>query len=123
MIWYKFFDDPYVCGFLQIDKNRPYGGNVHYRPEIIGNINSIITGNIEYEWIDTHTAYVIFTQVPLQDMLVFLSTDQTDANLIDTLFSYAFNTIFYHDLSSDCIGILKKNKFIPPENIIKIEEW
>ncbi len=123
MVWYKFFDDPFVCGNFQIDKEHPYGGNVHLRPEIIYNIDSVIDGNIEYEWIETHKAYIVFTKASLIKMKVFLCMNPNENNLLDKLFSYAFNSIFYNDISSDRIGILERNEFIPPSDILRIESW
>ena len=126
-VGYKFFNDSYICGCFQLNKGYPYGGQVHIRPEIIYNINRIIKGkNLEYEWKETHKdPYVIKFNVPLRKMNIALGISMKDKKeaILQTMFNYAFNTIFYNDFSSNYIGILKRDEYVPPEDILSIEKY
>ncbi len=125
-VGYKFFGDPYVCGCFQLKKSNAYGGHVHIRPEIIYNINQIIQGNnLEYAWMETHKPYIVKISVPYRKMMIALMTSMKDKKetILQTMFNYAFNTVFYNDFSSDYIGILKRYEYVPPEDIISIEEY
>lgn len=44
-------------------------------------------------------------------------------NVLDKLLSYAMDTFFYRSFDSDKIGILKRNKFVPSEDIIEIIKY
>lgn len=125
-VGYKFYNDPYVCGCFQLKKSDPYGGEVHTRPEIIYNINQIVRGNnLEYAWMETHKPYIVKFAVPFRKMKIALMTSMKDRKevILQTMFNYAFNTVFYNDFNSDYIGILKRNEYIPPEDIIYIEKY
>lgn len=58
-------------------------------------------------------------------MKIVLMTSLKDKkeSILQTMFNYAFNTVFYNDLSSNHIGILKRYEYVPPEDIISIEEY
>lgn len=125
-VGYKFFDDPYVCGCFQLNKSDPYGGQVHLRPEIIYNINQIVKGsNLECAWMESHKPYIVKFAVPYRKMMIALMTSMKDKKetILQTMFNYAFNTVFYNDFSSDYIGILNRYEYVPPEDIISIVEY
>lgn len=125
-VGYKFFDDPYVCGCFQLNKSVPYGGQVHIRPEIIYNINQIMKGkNLEFAWMETHKPYIVKFTVPYRKMMIALNTSIKDKkeSILQTMFNYAFNTVFYNDFSSDYIGILNRSEYVPTEDIISIVEY
>lgn len=125
-VGYKLFGDPYVCGCFQWEKNSPYGGQVHVRAEIIYNINKLVKGkNLEYEWFKTHKPYTIKFTVPYEKMMIALNTSMKDKKeaILQTMFAYAFNTVFYHRFSSDYIGILNYGEYVPAKDIISIEEY
>ena len=125
-VGYKFFDDPYVCGCFQLNKSDPYGGLVHIRPEIIYNINQIMKGNnLEFAWMETHKPYIVKFTVPYRKMMIALNMSMRDKKepILQTMFNYAFNTVFYNDFSSDYIGILNRPEYVPAEEIISIVEY
>lgn len=123
-VGFKLYRDKDICGSFQINKNSPYGGNVHLRPEILFNINKYVSGkDLEHIWYTTHIPYVVKFQVPYQNMDIALEMsikDRCVENVLDKLLSYAMDTFFYRSFDSDKIGILKRNKFVPPEDILAI---
>ena len=125
-VGFKLYNDPDICGCFQIDKDCPYGGNVHQRPEILYNIGKLVKDvNLEYMWYSTHEPYIIKFKVPYNDTDIFLSMSHNENKdkILKNLFNYAFTTVFYNSFSSDKIGILKRGKYIPAENIISIEKY
>lgn len=45
----KFYYDYTTCGFLSVCEQRPYSGEVHYRPEILGNIDRLLNLDLSGE--------------------------------------------------------------------------
>jgi len=126
-VGFKIFKDKDICGCFQINKNCPYGGNVHTRPEILHNINKyLIKTNLSYNWYVTHKPYIVKFKVPYDNMDLALGisvkNDSEDV-VFNKLLSYAINFFFYRDLDSDKIGILKRNIVVPSKDIISITEY
>ena len=125
-VGYKFYKDPGICGCFQLNKNYPYGGNVHERPEIIHNVNKLVKGkNLDYIWAVSHKPYIIKFKVPYNKMNIILSetTDSKKDRIIRELFNKAFYTVFYNDFDSNKMGILKNGEYVPASDIISIEEY
>ncbi len=55
----KFYYDFTVCGFFSINGNRPYGGNVHRRPEILLDLDNLLKTDLQRDWMQSHQAYEI----------------------------------------------------------------
>lgn len=125
-VGYKLFGDSEICGCFQIDKDFPYGGNVHQRPEILHNINKLVKGiDLEYIWYETHVPYIVKFKVPYNNIDIFLSMSHNErkSEILEKLFGCAFATVFYNRFSCDNIGILKNSKYIPANDIISIEKY
>lgn len=112
----KFYYDFCVCGFFSFDHKRPYGGNVHERPEILFNISESIGKRIDDIWKDTHECYVVKFATPYTN----ICRDEIIDEKTDLLYK-AFHNATY-DADED-IALLKNGIFIPPENIISIERF
>lgn len=122
----KIFNDPYVCGCFQLEKSNPYGGNVHQRPEILHNINKLVYGkDLEYMWYTSHIPYIVKFKVDYKKMKIFLFFlhDDDKNTILESLFENAFNTVFFNSFSSNKIGILKRNEYVPAKDIISIVKY
>lgn len=126
-VGFKIFKDKDICGFFQIDKNCPYAGCVHLRPEILHNINKYVSGkDLSYNWYTTHTPYIVTFQVPYSNMDIALQMsvkDDSEEKILNGLLNWAIDIFFYRGCSSDRIGILKRDVFVPPSDIISIIKY
>lgn len=117
----KFFYDYAVCGFLSIDENRPYGGNVHRRPEILWDLDKLLGTNLQNEWIKTHKSYEIVYVVSFDDILYDgLADDAKD----DIVMSYLIDAYMRVSLGPDTKEILCKNGIeIYPKQILACNQF
>lgn len=126
-IGFKIYKDKDICGCFQIDKKIPYGGNVHFRPEILHNIDESVSGkDLSYIWHNTHKPYIIKFQVPYSNMDIALQMsvkNDSEEKILNGLLNWAIDIFFCRDCSSDRIGILKRDVFVPPSDIISIIEY
>lgn len=65
----KFYYDFTVCGFFSINDKRPYGGNVHRRPEILWELDNLLKTDLQQKWMQSHQAYEIVFKVPFRDII------------------------------------------------------
>lgn len=111
----KFYDDYSVNGFLSIDTERPYGGRIHKRPEILMNIDKLLKLNLSGEWEETHQPYEITAKICGKSLVC-----QTDNHLSDKrkTLSYiisAFDNAFF--APREIICRLKGHTKVSSENI------
>lgn len=126
-VGFKIFKDKDICACFQINKKYPYGGDVHKRPEILHNINKYVSDkDLSYNWYTTHTPYVVTFQVPYSNMDIALQMsvkDEGEEKILNGLLNWAIDIFFYRNCRSDRIGILKRDVFVPPTDIISIIEY
>ena len=126
-VGFKIFKDKDICGCFQINKDIPYGGYVHLRPEILFNIDNYIPQkNLCQKWCETHIPYIIKFRVPYSNMdiaLMMSVKNDSEKEILNKLLGWAIDVFFYRDFHSDNIGILKRGVFVPPSDIISITEY
>lgn len=114
----KFYYDFTSCGFLSVWERSPYGGQVHCRPEIIGDIERLLNLPLSRKWTQTHNPFEVVAKVN-GDKIVYDGDDEQDER--DKVLNYltkAYLTAFAEP--SEEILLLKNNVQIPPEDIIEI---
>lgn len=112
----KFYYDFCVCGFFSFDHERPYGGYVHHRPEILLNISEAVGKRIDNVWRDTHECYIVkfYTQY------TNICRDESIDEKIDLLYK-AFHNVIYD--ADENVALLKDSIYVPPENIISVDRF
>lgn len=114
----KFYYDFTTCGFLSVWDGSPYGGYVHYRPEILSDIDIILNLTISQEWHLSHIAYKIVAMVKGSDIVYDSDDEQSDKDKVLNYLTKAYNTAF--GVPYEEILLLKNNVQVPPERIIEI---
>lgn len=116
----KFYYDFTSCGFLSVSKRSPYGGQVEWRPEILSDIDRLLKTDMSIEWAKSHKAYEIVARVSGDKILYNGYDGQTDREKVIRYLTTAYYTAFGEP--SEEIILLKNHSFIPPNDIIAIEE-
>lgn len=114
----KFYYDYTTCGFLSVWSLSAYGGNVHYRPEILSNIDKLLNLTLSQEWHVTHAPYEVIALVRGTDIVYEGDDDQSDRDKVINYLTKAYNTAF--GAPHEEIVLLKNNIQVPPQNIIEI---
>ena len=65
----KLYYDFTTCGFLSIWDAHPYGGYVHWRPEILSDIDNLFNLTLSNEWHISHKPYKIVATVQGRDVV------------------------------------------------------
>jgi hypothetical protein len=116
----KFYYDFCICGFLSIESKNPYGGYVHYRPEIIMNISQVCSMDLERIWKDVHESYLVKFLSPYKNMVNVFSENDSEERIRESLLFKAFwNTLY----ENEEVILLKNNILVPPEDIINVCEY
>lgn len=115
----KFYYDFTTCGFLSVWDLSPYGGGVHYRPEILKDIDNLLNTKLSQEWMLSHKPYEVTAKVKGSKIVFDGNEDATEQEKILHYLTHAYNTAFGdpHEITL----LLKDNIEIPPEDIIDIK--
>lgn len=116
----KFYYDYAVCGFLFLDEDDIYDGDVHLRPEILKDIDVMLKTQLSREWKESHSAYEILFTVLLSDVINDDCNDENGEIIIKkVLVKYLLNA--YYRLVENYINykyvICKNGVIIGPNNI------
>lgn len=118
IIGHKFYYDFTTCGFLSAYTNSPYGGNVHFRPEILVDIDELLGTKLSDEWRISHKPYEVVAAIKGMDINYVHNKDDSekDKNLYYLTKAY-YNA--FESLSEEII-LLKNGVQIPPDRIMDI---
>ena len=99
---------------------RPYGGQVHRRPEILMDIDNLLQTNLSQEWANTHIAYEVVAQIKGSN-IVYDGYDESNEK--DKVLSYLTSAYYAaFGSSSEKILLVKNNVHIPPADILEIKQ-
>lgn len=115
----KFYFDFTTCGFLSVSKRSPYGGQVHWRPEILANIDNLLNTKLSYEWATTHKAYEVTSKVLGEDIVYAGYDEQSEKGKVLNYLTMAYWNAFGEPTEN--ILLIKNDVQIPPNNILSIE--
>lgn len=117
-IGYRFYGDFTTCGFLSTDVKFAYGGNVHFRPEILVDIDELLGTKLSDEWRISHKPYEVVAAIKGMDINYVHNKDDSekDKNLYYLTKAY-YNA--FESLSEEII-LLKNGVQIPPDRIMDI---
>lgn len=71
-----------------------YAGQVHYRPEILWDIDNLLRLNLSGEWEQSHFPYEITAQVKGSDIVFDGDEDQSDKDKVLMYLTMAYDTAF-----------------------------
>ena len=114
----KFYYDFTICGFLSVWNESPYEGNIHYRPEIMEDIDNILNLTLSQEWHTSHKPYEITVVVPGTDIVYDGYDESSDNDKILNFLTKAYITAF--GAPPEEIVLMKNNIQIPPDRIVNI---
>ncbi len=114
----KFYYDYATCGFLSVCKNIPYGGLVHHRPEILWDIDNLLSLGLSDEWGRSHSPYEVTAQVKGSDIIVDEYDDCSDKYKVLIYLTRAYETAF--DEPYECVLLTKDGVQISPDNILEV---
>lgn len=114
----KLYYDFTTCGFLSVSVNGPYGGDVHYRPEILSDIDRLLNLSLSQEWCVNHQPYEIVAMVPGTDIVYDSDDNQSSREKVLNYLTKAYLAAF--GSTSEEILLLKNNIHIPANRIIEI---
>ena len=120
----KFYFDNGLCGFFAIDPERPYGGDVHKRPEILYNIDELLDTNLSDEWKNSHTAYEVIIKIHSSELELYGHDNDEDETKIIRLLLNAFYEMCSG--SSEVLAQCKPDVIITPDKIVSIlpfDKW
>ena len=120
----KFYFDNGLCGFFAIDPERPYGGDVHKRPEILYNIDELLDTNLSDEWKNSHTAYEVIIKIHSSELELYGHDNDEDETKIIRLLLDAFYEMCSG--SSEVLAQCKPDVKITPDRIVSIlpfDKW
>ena len=116
----KIYYDFTICGFLHIDCNRPYGGEVHFVPEIISDIDNLLKGGLCDAWLQETRAYEIVVKVNGNEIVI----DAIQGCEREQLIAYLLRAYYVAcGDESETIVLLKNGVQITVNNIIEIKEF
>lgn len=120
----KFYYDYATCGFLSVWERSPYGGQVHHRPEILFNIDDLLSLDLSQEWKSTHDSYEIVVKVSGKKIIYDSDDNKSDEDKVINYLTKAYLTAFGEP--SEHTLLLKNHIQIPPTDILEIkpmEHW
>lgn len=118
LIGRKFFYDFATCGFLSVPERNPYGGQVHQRPEILRNVDSLLGLNLSRDWMLTHEAYEITAKVSGEKIVYDGYDNQSDCEMVLNYLTKAYLTAFSEPLEN--VLLIKNHIQIPPSDVLEI---
>ena len=117
----KFYYDFTVCGFLSLNGNRPYGGNVHRRPEILWDLDKLLRTNLQEEWMQSHQPFEVVFRVPFRD-IIYGGWDSDSED--EMVMSYLTDAYMCISTEPDTMEVLCKNGVeIAPEQILECNRF
>ena len=114
----KLYYDFTTCGFLSIWDAHPYGGYVHWRPEILSDIDNLLNLTLSNEWHISHKPYKIVATVQGRDIVYDGDDKQSIENKVLNYLTKAYITAF--GAPTEHILLMKNGVQILPEGIIEI---
>ncbi len=115
----KFYYDYTTCGFLSVWEASPYGGYVHRRPEILSDIDKLLSLSLSQEWCVTHEPYEVVALVKGTDIVYDSDDDQSSKEKVLHYLTKAYTTAF--GSPHEEIVLLKNHIQVPPRNIVDIK--
>lgn len=115
----KFYYDFTTCGFLSVWETSPYGGQVQWRPEILMDIDNLLSLNLSNEWASTHTPYEVTAKVSGEKIVYDGDDEQSEKEKVIYYLTKAYQTAF-GDTSEEVL-LLKNNIQIPVGDIIEVK--
>lgn len=115
----KLYFDFTICGFLSINPDNPYGGNVHLVPEIIWDVDNLLKIELREDWIKETRAYEVVARVEGDNVVI-----DAEGSDREQMISYILNA--YHqawEYESENIILLKNNVSIPSRDILEVNEF
>ncbi len=116
----KFYYDYTTCGFLSIWPESPYGGNVHWRPEILNDIDNLLNIDLSNEWRHSHSPYEVTAKIKGTNIVYFCEDDQSEEEKVLAYLTLAYN-IAFGSLSENVV-LVENNIQIPPTDIVEIKQ-
>ena len=114
----KFYYDFTTCGFLSVWSRSPYAGMVHYRPEILMNIDNLLNTTLSQKWAMTHKPYEIIARVSGEN-IVFDGYDETsEKEKVIRYLTLAYDNAFGEPFEE--VLLLKNHIQVPPSDILEI---
>lgn len=117
----KFYYDYTICGFLSIDSQDTYLGDVHHRPEILDDIDNLLHLNLSQKWEKDHKPYNVVAKINGDEIECEGMENKSEKEKVMHYLTLAYNNAF-HELDENII-LLQNNKKILPSNIIGIEPF
>ena len=115
----KFYYDYTTCGFLSVWEKSSYGGCVHYRPEILNDIDTLLGLTLSQEWHLQHKAYEVVAAVPGTDIVYDGDEDQSDKEKVLYYLTKAYLAAF--GSPTEEILLLKNHIQVPANRVVEIK--
>ena len=115
----KFYYDFTTCGFLSVWESSPYGGQVHWRPEILMDIDNLLNLNLSNKWASMHIPYEVTAMVSGEKIVYDGDDEQSEKEKVICYLTKAYLTAFGE--TSEEVLLLKNNIQIPANDIIEIK--
>lgn len=119
-IGYRLYKDKCVCGFLSLEKKRPYMTRVDEKPEILLDIGELIKMDIAEEWKYTHEKYVITSIVDSSCIIPDCDRGTPESQITINYTVLAFWNCFEEN---ERILLCKDGTSILPYNIIGVRPF
>lgn len=114
----KFYFDYTICGFLSVCEKNPYGGEVHYRPEVLMDIDNLLGLNLSQKWASTHEPYEIVVKISGEKIIYDGDDNQTEKDKVLNYLTKAYFTAFREPYEN--VILIKNHVQIPPTDILEI---
>ena len=115
----KFYYDYTTCGFLSVWDDSPYGGEVHRRPEILGDIDELLNTSLSAKWERTHKPYEVVAKVSGEKICYPYDEDTSEEQKVIEYVLLAYNEALRG--SSENVLLLKNGIQVPPNDILEIK--
>lgn len=115
----KFYFDYTICGFLSVWERKPYGGQVHRRPEILMNMDNLLGLNLSQEWMSIHDSYEIVAKVSGEKIIYDGDDNQSDKDKVLNYLTKVYFAAFSEPTEE--VLLIKNNVQIPPSDILEIK--
>lgn len=115
----KFYYDYTTCGFLSVWERKPYGGQVHRRPEILMDIDNLLRLNLSHEWMENHDSYEIVAKVSGEKIIYDSDDNQSDKDKVLNYLTKVYFTAFGEP--TEKVILIMNHLQIPPLDILEIK--
>ena len=119
-IGYRLYKDKCICGFLSLEKARPYMTRVDEKPEILLDISELINLNIADEWKYTHKKYVITSIIDSSCIIPDCDRGTPESQITLNYAALAFWNCFEEN---ERVLLCKDGICIPPTDIIDVRPF